>query len=181
MPPLEANAITVKETAYLAMLAEQDAEYLCQLGNRTGSATIRDWQDELADRAEKHVAWHIARGEARCLHAALVEAAQEAMLDALADITAATDDAERDTAFEEAHDALSNWKLVTENEADTPAAMLQCVELDQGALRSILRSMVDLECLSRAERDGTMTPLQIAMDVAAVGFAAASGPPHGIN
>jgi hypothetical protein len=185
MPSIEPRAVTAREIENIAMLHDLDSAYIRQLQTRTKPATIRDWQDELADRAEKHVVWHIARGKARCLHGPLVEAAQEAMLDALTDIASASNDIECDAAFANAHETLSDWKYETECDAGREdirgAAYYQCVELDQGEIREILRSMADLEWLSRGERDGAMTPMQVAIDLAAIGFAAPSCPPHGAN
>jgi hypothetical protein len=185
MPSIEPRAATARETVCIATPDELEAECIRQLETRTEPATICDWQDELADRAEKHIMWHIARGEERRVNGPLVEAAQEAMLDALTDIADATDDTERDAAFSNAHETLSDWKYEAECDAGREdirgAAYYQCVELDQGEIREILRSMADLEWLSRGERDGAMTPMQVAIDLAAIGFAAPSCPPHGAN
>lgn len=133
------------------------------------------WLDELLNRAEKHTIWHANRAKARRLHAA--DVAQEDMLTAIADIVESKSDADRDCAFDAAHDALAAWKVAVDHDAATPDAWHQCAEVDGGELGEILRCAGDLDALSRAERDGTINALKIAHEIAAVGFAAPGYPP----
>jgi hypothetical protein len=142
---------------------------------RQREPTVSDWFDEVLDRCEKHVIWHTLRAENKFLHQC--DAEQELMLMRLAGIIMARTDEEMDAALDAAHEALRDWKAATECHASTPEARVQCAEVDQGDLGELLRSLGDLEILRRAERDGTMEPLQVAKDLTATMAAAPGLPP----
>jgi len=132
------------------------------------ATTIADWHDEVLDRAEKAVVFHLDRAEARGLDSDALDSLLTAIA-ALSDASGDTDEA-IEAAMSAANAALSAAKCAAENAAAPGAGRDQCAEVDQGDCRQLLRAWSSLEQTRRWLRDGWISPAAAADDVASIAF-----------
>lgn len=168
-----------------AMVARLDAEIIERLEARPRRLpTFADWLYDLLDRIEKHAAFLMVRAEARGLHASDFRGVTDlgSVLNAVAEYPVegdATDEA-IDAGIACLHDAVSLAKHGAEMDLDGTRGptWLQCREVEESDLRSLVRALADLELLRRAARNGQMQAAD-ALAYAADTLAASPGhPPH---
>ena len=160
-----------------AIIADHRREDQIRVGSEAARARhqadpIPGFRADVLDRAERHVLWQVDRGEQRGLMAPEIADAEHAMLAALSDLSEAESEEDRDAASEAAHDALSHWKHVLENQARpiNGPAFDQCLEVDQGEVGTLLRCVDGLDYLASAAARQRFTREQILLDLAATLF-----------
>ena len=139
---------------------------------------IPSFRGDVIDRALMHGQWHIDGGIARGIEIPEVDAAESLFMTALLALGEAEGEADREAALQSAHVALSEWKGVLEALVDGPDSGYthQCIEVDQGSLRSLLRCIGSLDFLASEECKTTMTREQILLDLACTLFACPAYP-----
>jgi hypothetical protein len=128
------------------------------------------FRDEVIDRTEKHIIRHSHRGARRGIEAPEIETAEIGMLAAVEALGEAGSEADRVSASNGAHEALSDWKLALEDLSDGPESLSlhQCAEVDQGEIGTLLSCLDSLDYLATDECKARFTPTQILLDLASV-------------